>query len=210
MVRRTRPQMCDAHRGSRDSPMCNRTSEVRCFATPRNDVTNENLPIAVESIAAIVIAAAAIAAIVNPEHALDGAHRPTDAGSNRAADHTAYGAGDPVAFPGAFLRAANDTLRMPDMGNRQQCEHDGRDTKIEFCGKADRKHRCIDPDLLHLNSSCSAIPGRRGTCNADSAKRLRVCGKFRTGGPRVGPLGNLRGPPNSARPTPCLRPAAHQ
>jgi hypothetical protein len=84
-----------------------------------NPESQQNLPVAVESIAAIVIAAAVIAAIVNPEHALDGAHRPADAGSDRATDHTTYGARDPVAFPGAFLRAANDPLSMPDMRNRE-------------------------------------------------------------------------------------------
>jgi len=50
--------------------------------------------------------------------------------------HTAHRTGDPVAFPGAFLRTANDTLRMPDIRNREQCEHDGRSRQIEFCGSA--------------------------------------------------------------------------
>src|SRR5258705_9388458 len=40
MVRRTRPQVGNCAPGeSRDSPMCNRTSEVRVFDAPRNDNT---------------------------------------------------------------------------------------------------------------------------------------------------------------------------
>src|SRR6187551_2600559 len=38
MVPTTRPQGCDCTPGeSRDSPMCNSTSEVRIFDAPRND-----------------------------------------------------------------------------------------------------------------------------------------------------------------------------
>ena len=63
---------------------------------------------------AVVIAAAAIAAVIDPEHAFDGAHRAADTGADRAADHTADRAGDPVAFAGAILRAAEDALGMGD------------------------------------------------------------------------------------------------
>ena len=86
-----------------------------------------------KTIVAVVIAAAAIAdGDRNPEHALDGAHRAADAGADRATDHTADRTGDPVTFLRAFLRAAHDALRMPDMGHRQQRENDGRGRKIEF------------------------------------------------------------------------------
>ncbi len=152
------------------------------FAASRRPgmTSQKNLPVAVESIVAIVIAAAAIAAIVNPEHALDRAHRPADAGSDRAADHTAHRAGDPVAFPGAFLRAAHEALRMPDMRSREQCEHDGRSCKIEFCGQRGRQGRRLD--LLHLIPHARPqLTGAAGTCNADAAKKLRGCDEFGTG-----------------------------
>ena len=91
-------------------------------------MTASNLPIAVEMIVAVVKAAAAIAApIGNAEHAIHRADRAADTGSDRAADHTAYRTGGPVTFVGAFLRAAHDALGMPDMGDREQREGDGRD-----------------------------------------------------------------------------------
>jgi hypothetical protein len=107
--------------------MCNCTSEVRRFATPRNDV----LVIAVEAAVAVVKAAATIMApIGNPEHAFNGSHRATDAGADRAANHAAHWTGGPVTFVCTLLRAAHDALRMPDLGDREQCKRDGRDTKI--------------------------------------------------------------------------------
>src|SRR6478736_6261942 len=125
--------------------MCNCTSEVWSFGPSRND----ELPDTVETMIAIVVAAAAVAAppaaIRNPEHALDRPHRAADAGTNRAANR----AGDPVAFIGPLLRAAHDTLGMTDMGDREQCQHDCRSRKMEFCRQAGGRRRC--PDLcLHL------------------------------------------------------------
>ena len=88
-------------------------------------------------IVAVVIAAAAIAGsrIGNPEYAIHGADRAADAGADRAADHTADRTGGPVAFVGAFLGAADDALRMSDMGNREQGEGNSRSCQIDFSGK---------------------------------------------------------------------------
>jgi hypothetical protein len=77
-------------------------------------------------VVAVVIAAAAITAIGDPEHTLDGAHRPADTGADRSANHTAHRAGNPVTFPGALLRAAHDALGMPELGDRQQRQNDRR------------------------------------------------------------------------------------
>ena len=59
-----------------------------------------------KTIVAIVIAAAAIAAIADPEHALDRAHGAADAGTDCAANHATDRAGHPVTFVSAVLRAA--------------------------------------------------------------------------------------------------------
>ena len=85
-----------------------------------------------KTIVAIVIAAAAIAATIDPEHTSHRAHCAADTGSDRAADHATNRTGDPVAFTGAFLGATHDALRIAGMGNRQQGERDGRDGKTEF------------------------------------------------------------------------------
>jgi hypothetical protein len=105
----------------------------------------------VEVTVAIVEAAAAIAAPVaairNPEHALDGTHRAADAGPYRAANHATHWAGDPVAFRGTLLRATHDALRMAKMGDCNQCENECRCRELE----SGRQRRC--PDLrLHLIS----------------------------------------------------------
>ena len=59
----------------------------------------------------------------NPEDAIDGAHRAADTGADRAANdgpHRACRAATLVrAVLSAALHAADDTLRMPSMGNRE-------------------------------------------------------------------------------------------
>src|SRR3979411_2229190 len=111
-----------ANAESQNSPMCNRTSVVWSFGPSRNDP--KKLTIAIKRVVAVVIAAATMATppatIRNPEHALDGSHCATDAGPDRAANHTADRAANPVAFRRALLRAAHDALRMPDMGDCEQ------------------------------------------------------------------------------------------
>jgi hypothetical protein len=57
-------------------------------------MTVKNLPIAVETVVAIVEAAAVIMTpIGDPKHAIYGAHGATDAGADRAANHAADRAG---------------------------------------------------------------------------------------------------------------------
>jgi len=85
-----------------------------------------------KTVVAIVIAAAAIAATIDPEHTSHRAHRAADTGSDRAADHATHRTGNPVTFTGAFLGAAHDALRIAGMGNRQQGENDRRHRKMEF------------------------------------------------------------------------------
>src|SRR5258705_9643897 len=138
--------------------MCNCTSEVWSFGPSRNDGC-VILPITAETTVAVVIAAAAIAAIGNSEHAVDGAHRAADAGADRAANHTAHGAGDPASLVRTLLRPAHDALGMNDMGNHEQCEHDCRSRKTEFYGPSARQRRCSDlslhPNFLLLGRDCA-------------------------------------------------------
>jgi len=84
---------------------------------------------------AIVKAAAAIAAIGNPEHTLDGAHRTANAGADRTADHSTHRTGRPVAFIGPLLRSAHDTLGMPDMGRGEQGDSECRTRKMQLGGR---------------------------------------------------------------------------
>src|SRR5439155_25182507 len=131
---------------------------ARVRATRWLAMTIYRLPNAVETMIAVVLAAAAVAAppaaIRNPEHALDRAHRAADAGADRAANHTAHGAGDPASFVGTLLRPAHDALGMTDRGNREQCEQDCRSRNTEFYRQSDGQHRCSEL-CLHLDSFCS-------------------------------------------------------
>src|SRR5258705_8728453 len=102
------------------------------------------------------MAAAAIAAIGNSEHALDRAHRAADAGADRAANHTAHGAGDPASFVGTLLRPAHDTLGVTDMRDYEQCEHDCRDRKMQVYRQTGGEPRRFDL-CLHLEF---LLPGR--------------------------------------------------
>src|SRR3981189_633884 len=106
-------------------------------------------------VVAVVIAAATMATppatIRNPEHALDGSHYATDAGPDRAANHTADRAPHPLAFRRALWRAAHDALRMPDMGDREQGESECRSRKMKLYRQTGRHCRYFDP-RLHLNS----------------------------------------------------------
>src|SRR5258705_7261428 len=103
------------------------------------------LPVAGKGMVGVVIAAATIAtpiaAIRDSEHALDGAHRAADAGADRAANHPTHGAANPVAFVSTLLRAAHDALRMTDMGDREQREHQCRSREIKLYGQAGRQRR---------------------------------------------------------------------
>jgi hypothetical protein len=144
----------------------------------------------VETIVAIVETVAAIMTpIGNPEHAINGTHSAADAGADRAANHTAYRTGGPVAFIRAFLRTADDALRMPELGDREQRQGDGRNRKTEPDGQTGGQSRCLD-FRLHLKLNSLMVSGdcadRAGIFNVDAAKRLRACDKIRSGRPNVG------------------------
>src|SRR5258705_3368493 len=185
--------------------MCNCTSEVWSFGPSRN-VGCVILPITAETTVAVVIAAAAIAAIGNSEHAVDGAHRAADAGADRATNHTAHGAGDSASFVGTLLRPAHDTLGVTDIGNDKQCEHDCRRRKMQFCGPSARQRRCFDlslhPNFLLLGRDCADIAW-------ESVTRMRpksYAPVMNSG--RAGPGGGSRkrGCADKTPPPPCLRP----
>jgi hypothetical protein len=90
-------------------------------------MTATNSPIAAEVTVAVIVTAAVIAAVIgNAEYAVHRADGAADAGSDRSANGAADGTGNPVAFIGAFLCAAHDTLRMSDVGDREQRERDCR------------------------------------------------------------------------------------
>ena len=88
-----------------------------------------NLPIATKTVVTVVIAAAAIAAVIDPEHTSHRAHGAADTGADRTANHATHGTGNPVTFARAFLGAADDALRVGELRDRQQGERDGRDRK---------------------------------------------------------------------------------
>ena len=81
----------------------------------------ENLPIAVESIVAIVEAAASLVPAMRPnaEHAIHRAYRATDTRAYRTADDGADRAGRTAALARALLGTADDALSVPGMRNRQ-------------------------------------------------------------------------------------------
>jgi hypothetical protein len=82
------------------------------------------IPITVNPPIPIVIAVAVMMP-VRLEHALDCAHGTADAGANRASDHPADGACDPVAFGRALLGAADDALGVADMGHGDERQRQG-------------------------------------------------------------------------------------
>ena len=58
------------------------------------------------------------------KHAPDGAHRSTNAGSDRATYHFADRTGRPATLIRPLLRAAYDALSVGDVGNGQPRESD--------------------------------------------------------------------------------------
>ena len=71
-----------------------------------------------------------IAAVRNSENAVDRADRAADTRADRAADQSPHRSGRTAALSRAFLRAADDALCVPEMGDRQQCESKRRGRKI--------------------------------------------------------------------------------
>jgi len=91
---------------------------------------------------ATVIAAAAMAGAVttvgNAKHTLDAADSATDASSERASDNTANRTGNPIAFTGAFPRAADHALPVRQMGNGEQRQNAGQQRQFALGGRAGR------------------------------------------------------------------------
>src|SRR5204862_5973132 len=101
---------------------------------------------------AVVVAAAAIASIRNPEHTPDRAHRAADAGSDRPTDYATDRTGDPVTLVRAFLRAAHDALGVADVRDRQQREDEGRSREAEPDPQSCRQRCRLNLGFAHLNS----------------------------------------------------------
>ena len=77
-------------------------------------------------VVAVVEAAAVImVSIGNSQHAMNGAHRAADAGTDGAADHATDRTGDPIALVSTLLRAAHDALGMAGVRDRRQPQSDG-------------------------------------------------------------------------------------
>ena len=155
-----------------------------------------------ETIAAVIIAAAAMAAVVDPEHALDGAHGAADTGADRATHHAADRAGDPVAFPGALLRAAHDALGIAELRHREQREDDRRRRQNEFGRQAGRQRGSAD-----LSSSSEFLDaGHDGSIGRECVTPVRPKGCLAGGQSAAG--SGCGSPKMSRRPMPDFGPAA--
>ena len=99
---------------------------------------------------------AAGAAIRNAEHTLDAADRTTDAGANRATDHTTDRTGSTIAFVRTLISAAlhtsDDALPVCQMRNRKEGQRRRRCRcrcrELQPDGSFDRQ--CFGSDL-HLH-----------------------------------------------------------
>jgi len=120
----------------------------------------EKSAITVEAIVAVVEAAAAVppVAMRNSEYAVHSADRAADTGADRAAHDSTDRTRRAATFAGPFLRAADNPLRMAEMGYSKQGEDNSRRGKLNFRGRVDGQRRC--PDLrLHLNASFDRSSG---------------------------------------------------
>ncbi len=98
--------------------------------------------------------------IGNAKHAIDRAHRAADSGTDRAADDATDRTRHAIAFIRAFLRAAHDTLGVPDMGNGKHRKRKRRSRKIEPSRRKVRQCRCL---RLHPNFLWATKPVAAGT-----------------------------------------------
>lgn len=82
----------------------------------------------------------------DPEDAIDGTYRAADTGADRAANDGAHracrAATLALALLSAALHAADDALRMPGMGHREQGENERCGCKRELDAQAGCRHRC--------------------------------------------------------------------
>ena len=96
-----------------------------------------------ETILTVVKTAAAAVPVMprQSEHAVDRAHRAANTRADCSAHHSADRTGVATALTRAFLRAADDALRMSEVRDRQQAERDRRRREVGlrwvFVGIAD-------------------------------------------------------------------------
>jgi hypothetical protein len=94
-----------------------------------------------------IAVAAAVMPVGNPERAVDCAY----GGSNRTAHNSADRPRGTIAVTRSLLGAADQALRVPEMGDSEQCQNDGGACQTEFCGRTGRHRRRSDL-RIHLNS----------------------------------------------------------
>ncbi|MDA9404738.1 hypothetical protein XH79_39215 [Bradyrhizobium sp. CCBAU 45389] len=103
----------------------------------------------------IPVAAVAIVAMGNAEHALHCTHGAADTGADRTTDHASDGTGDPVTFIGPFLGAAHDALSMTSSRQCEQCKQDGGGREQQADGQAGRQGGGGNAGFVHLQSQGS-------------------------------------------------------
>src|ERR1700688_805278 len=101
---------------------------------------------------AIVITAAAVAMTIvamigNAEHAVDGTDCAADACTDCAADHRTDRTRRAAALARTFLRAADDALRVPEMGDREPRQRGGGCSTVTPRPRAGRQRCCLDAGL---------------------------------------------------------------
>ena len=87
----------------------------------------------------------------NAEHALDCPHRSSNAGADRATNHAAHGAGDPVAFIRTFLGAPNDALGMARLRDAGQRSQNGGASEEQTERQTSRPSSGGDANFVHLH-----------------------------------------------------------
>lgn len=142
-----------------------------------------------ETMIAVIISAAAVTVMTmgNAEHTFDCTNGAADTGTDDASDCAAYGAGDPVAFVGAFLRAAHDALSVAGLRKRQQREQEGGGREQQTAGQTGRQWRGSETGFVHLRSqgwhrvddeermAAKAACRGRPSSMPGAAEWLRVC-----------------------------------
>lgn len=88
----------------------------------------------------------------NAEHALYRTHGPSNTGADRATNHAAHGAGDPIALVRTFLGAAHDALSMAGSRQARQRKKDGGGCEQQADGQAGRQSGGGNTGFVHLQS----------------------------------------------------------
>ncbi|MBR0992729.1 hypothetical protein JQ580_18605 [Bradyrhizobium japonicum] len=112
------------------------------------------LPITMEAVVAVVIAAAAMTVVTvgNAEDAFDSTNGAAHACTDDASDRATNGPGNPVALVRAFLGAPDDSLGVAGLRQRQQREQDGGGCERQADGQTGRRRRGGDTGFVHLRS----------------------------------------------------------